>query len=285
MAPFSSLGESKSKMEDKFDLSSARLVVVKIGSTLVLDTETSGIRNSWLESLIEDVARLLTRGQQVVLVSSGAVAIGSTIVDRLDAYSQVGHRQAAAALGQVQLTHSYSESLKRHGLQVAQLLIGRGDLVDPDRRLNTRAVLLRLIDLGAVPLVNENDTTATCGTRVGDNDRLAAWIAEIINADLLILLSNVDGLFMKDPRNDPLTLMLTEVESITREIEAMATQSVDPYSSGGMISKIEAGKIAMNAGCRMIIANGTRSHPLYAIESGGPSTHFIPSHGIGFEGG
>ncbi|MCA1408793.1 glutamate 5-kinase [Ensifer sp. IC3342] len=252
-------------------LSSARRLVVKIGSGLIANTETGEIRESWLNTLIEDVGRLFSRGQQVIIVTSGAVAVGSRRASLLD-----GAKHVAAAIGQVQIMRAYEKSLARCGLGVGQVLLSCEDIHNQNRRLNTKQTLQQLLQVEAVPVVNENDTTATADIRVGDNDRLAAWVAQMVGADILILLSNVDGLFTEDPSGNPLARLLTEVRFITPEIEAMASHSPNRHSSGGMITKLVAAKIAMEAGCKMLIAKGTISHPLSAIERGGPSTCFVP---------
>ncbi|NEV02418.1 glutamate 5-kinase [Bradyrhizobium uaiense] len=257
-------------------LLSARRLIVKVGSALIADADTGEIRGPWLEGLIEDVVRFVARGQQVIIVTSGAVAVGSRRFGRLDRRLQIVEKQAAAAIGQVQLMHAYDQSLKRRGFGVGQLLLTAEDVDNQHRCLNARATLEQLLKVGAVPVVNENDATTTAENCFGDNDRLAARVAHMVNADVLILLSNVDGLFTQDPHDNPLARLVTEVRCITPEIEAMAGHSAARHSSGGMVTKLMAAKIAMDAGYEMVIANGIKSYPLAAIENGGPSTWFFP---------
>ncbi|CCM79863.1 Glutamate 5-kinase 2 [Rhizobium mesoamericanum STM3625] len=263
-------------MTSTVQLSSARRLVVKIGSALIADPETGDIRDSWLDTLIDDVGRFFARGQQVIIVTSGAVAVGSHHIGKLDRCLQIGGKHAAAAIGQVHIMRAYEQSLARRGFGVGQVLLSSEDIDDQHRHPNTKRTLRQLLQIGAVPVVNENDTTATSDICVGDNDRLAARVAQMVGANVLILLSNVDGLFTEDPHRNPLARLVTEVRCITPELEAMAAHSPARHSSGGMITKLMAAKIAMDAGCEMVIAKGTKSYPLTAIESGGPSTCFIP---------
>lgn len=258
------------------ELLSAHRLIVKIGSSLIGDPGTGEIRLPWLETLIEDVARLFARGQQVIIVTSGAVAVGSCHFKQVDTPLQVEEKQAAAAIGQVRLMLAYEKTLKRHGLSLGQILLTNEDVGSQHRCLKTRSILQQLLKVGAVPVINENDTTATGETCLGDNDQLSAKVAQIINADVLILLSNVDGLFTEDPHNNSFARLVPEVRCITPEIEAMAGPSPARHSSGGMVTKLMAARIAMDAGCDMIIAEGKKSHPLTAIENGAPSTWFIP---------
>ncbi|AVA24196.1 glutamate 5-kinase [Rhizobium sp. NXC24] len=255
---------------------SARRLIVKIGSALIADGETGDIRGPWLETMIEDVVRFFARGQQVIIVTSGAVAIGSRHFKQVDSPLRNEERQAAAAIGQVRLMLAFEQSLKHHGYGLGQLLLTDEDLSNPHRALNVRSAVQKLLKVGAVPIVNENDPVATAWTRVGDNDRLAAGVAQLVQADILILLSNVDGLFTEDPHDNPLAHLITKVRCITPEIEAMAGHTTSRNSSGGMLTKLMAAKIAMEAGCDMIIAKGSNSYPLAAVENGGPSTWFVP---------
>ncbi|MER8509953.1 glutamate 5-kinase [Mesorhizobium sp. M0894] len=255
---------------------SARRLVVKIGSALIANLETGEIRGPWLETLIEDVARIFARGQQVIIVTSGAVAVGSSYFNRLGRALPVEDKQTAAAIGQVRLMRAYERALRRHGFGVGQILLTREDIDNQHRRLNAASTLQQLLKLRAVPIINENDTTATAEVCFGDNDRLAARVAQMVNADVVILLSNVDGLFSEDPHDNPAARLVTEVRCITPEIEAMAGHSFARHSSGGMVTKLLAARIAMDAGCKMVIARGNKSYPLAAIENGGPSTWFVP---------
>ncbi|MER8792328.1 glutamate 5-kinase [Mesorhizobium sp. M0983] len=257
-------------------LLSAHRLVVKIGSALLVDEETGDIRSGWLETLIADVVRLFARGQQVIIVTSGAVALGSGQFDGLGRPLRIEEKQTAAAIGQVRLMLAYERSLKRHGFTLGQMLLTSEDIENQHRRHNAWSTLQQLLKVGAVPIINENDTTATAEICFGDNDRLAARVAQMVNADVLILLSNVDGLFTEDPHHNPLARLVTEVRCITPEIEAMAGHSHASHSSGGMVTKLMAARIAMDAGCGMLIARGNEPYPLAAIENGAPSTSFVP---------
>jgi len=257
-------------------LDSARCLVVKIGSALIADVDTGEVRSPWLESFIEDVVRCFARGQQVIIVTSGAVALGSRNYNRRDKGLRTEEKQTAAAIGQVRLMLAYEQALKRHGLGMGQVLLTNEDIEDQHRRLNVRSTLQQLLKIGAVPVVNENDTTVTAETCLGDNDRLAAWIAELVSAEFLILLCNVDGLSTEDPHVNPLARLVTEVRRITPEIDAMGGHSLTRYSTGGMVTKLAAARIVMDAGSTMVIARGNKPHPLAAIENGGPSTWFLP---------
>ncbi|MER9895775.1 glutamate 5-kinase [Mesorhizobium sp. M0119] len=257
-----------------FQFLSSRRIIVKIGSTLVADPETGEIRGPWLETLIEDVVRFFARGQQLIIVTSGAVAVGSCHFNQLDRSLEIGERQAAAAIGQVRIMRAYEQAFRRHRFGIGQILLTREDIDNEHRCLNARSTMQQLLKVGAVPVVNENDTIATAEIRFGDNDRLAARVAQMVNADLLILLSDVDGLFTEDPRGNPLARLVTEVQRITPEIESMAAHSPALHSSGGMATKLMAARIAMDAGFAMVIARGNKFYPLAAIENGGLSTWF-----------
>ncbi|BAB52617.1 glutamate 5-kinase [Mesorhizobium japonicum] len=257
-------------------LLSARRLIVKIGSAVVADAETGEIRGPWLETLIKDVVRFFARGQQVIIVTSGAVAAGSRHFKQLDRSLRIEEKQAAAAIGQIRLMIAYEQSLKRHGFGLGQVLLTSADVDNQRCRLNARSAFQQLLNVGAVPVINENDATATPEVCLGDNDRLAARVAQIAKADLLILLSDVDGLFTEDPHDNPLARMIPEVRRITPEIEIMASLSPARHGSGGMVTKLMAARIAMEAGCNVVIAKGSKSYPLAAIENGAPSTWFIP---------
>ncbi|WP_202295970.1 MULTISPECIES: glutamate 5-kinase [unclassified Mesorhizobium] len=257
-------------------LLSARRLIVKIGSAVVADLETCEVRVPWLETLIEDVVRFLKRGQQVIIVTSGAVAVGSRHLKQLGRSLRIEERQAAASIGQIRLMLAYEQSLKRHGFGLGQVLLTSADVDDQHCRRNARSAFQQLLKVGAVPVINENDATATPETCLGDNDRLAARVAQIADADVLILLSDVDGLFTEDPHDNPLARMVPQVGRVTPEIEAMASFSPARHGSGGMVTKLMAARIAMGAGCNVVIAKGNRSYPLAAIENGAPSTWFIP---------
>jgi glutamate 5-kinase len=258
-------------------LADARCVVVKIGSALLVDDATGRIRRTWLEALADDVARCRARGQQVVIVSSGAIAAGREHLGLVGRPLRLEEKQAAAATGQIRLAHAYQEALARHDVTVAQILLSLGDTEARRRHLNARATILTLLGLGAVPVINENDTVATNEIRFGDNDRLGARVAQMISADTLVLLSDIDGLYTADPRRDDGARHIAEVTQMTSEIEAMAGAAPPGYSSGGMVTKLAAARIAMDAGCRMAIARGTGLHPLAALDDGAPATWFVPS--------
>jgi glutamate 5-kinase len=260
-------------------LTCSRRLVVKVGSAL-LAAESGEVRRPWLDALADDVARCRSRGQEVILVSSGAIAIGRRQLGLGGRRLRLEEKQAAAAAGQIRLAHAYQEALARHGLTVAQILLTPEDTEERRRHLNARATFAQLLLLGAVPVVNENDTIATAEIRFGDNDRLAARVAQMTTADMLVLLSDIDGLYTADPRKDPAAQHIAVVREIGPEIEAMAGEAPPGYSSGGMVTKLAAARIAMNAGCRMLIAKGKPADsmpgPLAAVEAGGRATLFVP---------
>jgi glutamate 5-kinase len=259
------------------NLAAARRLIVKIGSALLVDDATGDIRRSWLAALVEDIARCRARGQEVLIVSSGAIAVGRRHLGLSGRSLKLEEKQAAAATGQIRLAHAYQEALAKHGLTVAQILLTPEDTEERRRHLNARATLEQLLALGAVPVINENDTVATAEIRFGDNDRLAARVAQMISADTLVLLSDIDGLYTADPRKAPDARHLAEVREITPEIEAMGGEAATGYSSGGMVTKLAAARIALAAGCRMVIAQGDQLHPLSAVEAGARATWFIPA--------
>ena len=257
-------------------LESARRLIVKIGSALLVDQTTGDVRHDWLAGLVEDIARCRARGQEVLIVSSGAIAVGRRHLGLIGSPLKLEEKQAAAATGQIRLAHAYLEALARHGIGVAQILLTLNDTEQRRRHLNARATIEQLLTLGAVPVINENDTVATAEIRFGDNDRLAARVAQMISADTLVLLSDIDGLYTADPRRDPAAQHIGEVYSITPEIEAMAGPAPRGHSSGGMVTKLAAARIAMASGCRMVIARGSGLRPLAAIEAGTRVSWFIP---------
>ncbi len=256
-------------------LADATRVVVKIGSSLLVDGESGRLNRSWLESLADEIVRLRARGQQVLVVSSGAIALGRQYLGLGAEQRRLEQHQAAAAAGQVLLAHAYQDLLGERDTRVAQVLLTLDDTENRRRYLNARSTLETLLHLGAVPIINENDTVATNEIRYGDNDRLGARVAEMISADCLVLLSDVDGLYDADPAEYPAAQLITEVREITPEIEALAGASSTAYGSGGMTTKIMAARIAVAAGCATVIASGRQMRPLAAIEDGGPSTWFI----------
>lgn len=259
------------------DLATGRRVVVKIGSALLVDDQHGTVHRHWLETLAEDLAVCRGRGQELVVVSSGAIALGRRPLGLSDGDLRLEEKQAAAATGMVRLAHAYQEILEKHGMTVAQVLLTLDDSENRRRYINARNTLEALLRAGAVPLINENDTVATDEIRFGDNDRLAARVAAMIGADTLVLLSNVDGLYTADPLTDKDARLIPEVRDITPEIEALAGPVATGYGSGGMVTKLAAAKAALGAGCRMVIADGSALHPLKRIEDGAPCTWFLPS--------
>ncbi len=251
--------------------------VVKIGSALLVDPETGGVRQDWLDGLAADVARLREKGRRVALVSSGAIALGRGILGLPRAALPLEQAQAAAAAGQIALARAYAEAFAPHGIAAGQVLLTLDDTKDRRRYLNGRATLGTLLDLGVVPIVNENDTVATDEIRYGDNDRLAARVALMASADRLVLLSDVDGLYTANPMTDTGARRLDLVHSITPEIEAMAGGAASALSKGGMRTKILAAKTALQGGCAMVIAQGDRLRPLAALRDGAPCTWFVPT--------
>ncbi|HTH96678.1 MAG TPA: glutamate 5-kinase [Stellaceae bacterium] len=257
-------------------LASARRVIIKIGSALLVDPATSVLRAAWLEALAEDLAAMRARGQEVLVVTSGAIAVGRLSQGWLGRTLKIEEKQAAAAIGQIQLAHLYQQALGRHGVTIGQILVTLEDTEDRRRHLNARATLNQLLAMGVLPVINENDTVTTAEIRFGDNDRLAARVAQMVSADALVLLSDIDGLYTADPRKDPEARHLPEIGEITPTIEAMAGAAVPGISSGGMVTKLAAARIALSAGCRMVIANGKAEHPLRAVEQGARVTWFLP---------
>jgi glutamate 5-kinase len=257
-------------------LATARRIVVKVGSALLVDAKTGRLNRSWLQTLIEDLLRLRRRGAQVILVSSGAIALGRRHLNLPSGTLRLEESQAAAAVGQIRLAHAYKELLEESEVTVAQVLLTLEDSEQRTRYLNARATLEALLSLDAIPVINENDTVATAEIRYGDNDRLAARVAQMASADCLVLLSDVDGLYTADPNLDPNARFIDVVSHITPDIEAMAGRSASSVGSGGMATKIAAARIAVHAGCHMCIASGHPRHPIRRIESGSPCTWFMP---------
>lgn len=258
-------------------LAGTKRLIVKIGSALLIDEATGELRRAWLEALIEDVARLRQQGQEVLIVTSGAVGLGRRLLKLPNGPLNLEAKQAAAAVGQIRLAHVYQETAARHGITVAQILLTPEDTEERRRHLNARATLEQLLALKALPVINENDTVATAEIRFGDNDRLAARVAQMISADTLVLLSDIDGLYTADPRRDSAAKHLPEIREITAAIEAMAGRAGPGNSSGGMVTKLSAARIALAAGCRMAIAKGDGLHPLAAIDKGARVSWFLPS--------
>jgi glutamate 5-kinase len=258
-------------------LADAKRVVVKVGSSLLVDSDKGRLNRAWLESLAADVAASRKRGQEVILVSSGAIALGRRHLTLGTGRLKLEESQAAAAVGQIRLAHAYKELLDVHEITVAQILLTLGDTEQRRRYLNARGTLNTLLSLGAVPLINENDTVATAEIRYGDNDRLAARVAQMVGADCLVLLSDIDGLYTANPNLDPDAQFIARVLEITPAIEAMAGGSGSDMGSGGMQTKIAAAKIAVAAGCHLCISLGSVEHPLQRIAEGARCTWFMPS--------
>ena len=258
------------------DLRTARRVVVKIGSALVVDDRTAAPREAWLAGVAADVATLRARGTEVILVSSGAIALARRALGLTRRKLRLEEKQAAAAVGQIRLAGAWATALSGVGLNAAQLLLTLEDSEDRRRYLNARATLGTLLSLGCIPVINENDTVATTEIRFGDNDRLAARVAEMVEADVLVLLSDIDGLYTADPRKDPGAAHLPVVPQLTEEIMAMGGEPPPGYSSGGMRTKLIAARIATGAGCAMAIALGQQDRPLQAMEQGARCSWFLP---------
>ncbi|WP_048859851.1 glutamate 5-kinase, partial [Acidisphaera rubrifaciens] len=249
-------------------LAAGRRIVVKIGSALVVDATEAAPREAWLASVAADIAWLRASGAEVIVVSSGAIALARRALGLTQARLRLEEKQAAAAVGQIRLAQAWSAALSAQAITAAQLLLTLDDTEDRRRYLNARATIATLLGLGAVPVINENDSVATLEIRFGDNDRLAARVAEMVQADQLVLLSDIDGLYTADPRRDPAARHLPVVAAITPEIEAMGGEPPPGYSSGGMRTKLVAARIATQAGCAMAIARGGVAHPLRALAEG-----------------
>ena len=255
-------------------LTKAKRVVIKIGSSLLVDRRSGALRRDWLDALMDDVAGCRERGQDILLVSSGAIALGRRSLGLGARKLRLEDSQAAAAAGQIRLAHAYHESLARHGVPVAQILLTGDDTERRRRYLNARNTLTALLKHGSVPVVNENDTVATEEIRFGDNDRLAARVAGMIGADCLVLLSDIDGLYSADPRLDDSAEFIPEVAEITPAIEAMAGATGSHDGSGGMVTKLQAARMAGQAGCSTVIADGSAAHPIARLRDGARCTWF-----------
>jgi glutamate 5-kinase len=252
-----------------------RRIVLKVGSSLLVDRVQGRLKQAWLAALAEDIAELHERGADVLVVSSGAIALGRTVLALPPGPLKLEDSQAAAAVGQIALARHWAESLAHHGITAGQILVTLADTEERRRYLNARATTIKLLDMRAVPVVNENDTVATSEIRYGDNDRLAARVATMIGADLLVLFSDIDGLYTAPPASDPAARHIPLVERITPAIEAMAGGAGSDLSRGGMRTKIEAGQIATAGGAHMVIADGRLKNPLRAVAEGGRCTWFL----------
>ena len=256
-------------------LAAARLIIVKVGSSLLVDPASGSLRREWLRGLCSDLASLKREGKQVVVVSSGAIALGRRAIRLKKGTLRLEESQAAAAVGQVRLAEAYADILAGEEIVASQVLLTLGDTEERRRYLNARATLRTLLALGSIPVINENDTVATAEIRYGDNDRLAARVASMTEADLLILLSDVDGLYSADPTRNSGTEHVSLVTSITPAIEAMAGDTNSDVGRGGMAAKLAAAKVATAAGCETIIAKGTGDNPVAAIARGARCTRFL----------
>ncbi|MDE2390578.1 MAG: glutamate 5-kinase [Rhodospirillales bacterium] len=258
-------------------LKSARRIVIKIGSALIVDPETAAPREAWLRGVVQDIADLMAHGAEIIVVSSGAIALARRQLGLGGAKLRLDEKQAAAAVGQIRLAQAWAQTLAEKNLTAAQLLITLSDTENRRHYLNARATLATLLSLGCVPVINENDSVATAEIRYGDNDRLAARVAEMVQADALVLLSDIDGLYTADPRKDPEAAHIPVVETLTPEIMAMGGEPPPGYSSGGMRTKLVAAQIATQAGCAMAIAIGNRENPIAAVAAGAKCTWFLPA--------
>ena len=252
-----------------------RRIVIKVGSSLLVDAKAGRVKEAWLASLVADVARLHGEKRDVLVVSSGSIALGRSVLKLPKGPLRLEDSQAAAAVGQIALARTWSEALSRHGIQAGQVLVTLGDTEERRRYLNARSTLDKMLEWRVVPVINENDTVATNEIRYGDNDRLAARVATMASADLLVLLSDIDGLYDAPPGGETAANLVPLVERITPEIEGMAGTANSELSRGGMQTKIEAGKIATTSGTHMVIASGKVEHPITAIEEGGRCTWFL----------
>jgi len=259
-------------------LAGAKRVVLKIGSSLIVDEGSGVVRKDWLDALADDIARLRAAGAEIVVVSSGAIRLGRARLGLPRGALRLEQKQAAAAVGQIGLAQAWQQTLARHDIVAGQLLLTLEDSEARERYLNARHTTTVLLEQRAVPVINENDTVATAEIRFGDNDRLAARVAEMTSADTLVLFSDIDGLYSADPRRDPKAEFIAEVRRITPEIEAMAGVANSELSNGGMVTKLMAARIAMAAGCRMAIVDGGRQNPLAALLDGAARcTWFLPA--------
>jgi len=261
-------------------LTDFRRIVIKVGSSLLVDSAAGRVHEDWLASLAEDIAQLHKEKRDILVVSSGAIALGRAVLKLSRGPLKLEDSQAAAAVGQIALARTWSEALGRHGISAGQILVTLGDTEERRRYLNARSTIAKLLEWRSVPVINENDTVATNEIRYGDNDRLAARVATMASADLLVLLSDVDGLYDAPPQNSASAKLIPLVERITPEIEAMAGASGSELSRGGMQTKIEAGKIATTGGIHMVIASGRVAHPLKVISNNTCTWFLTPANPV-----
>lgn len=260
-------------------LQGSQRLVIKIGSALLADDD-GNLQTEWIDALAADAAELQRAGTEILIVSSGAIAVGRRILGLArgprNRALRLEESQAAAATGQVRLAHAWQGALARYGVLVAQILLTIEDTENRRRYLNARSTIATLLKLGVIPVINENDTVATEEIRFGDNDRLAARVAQMVSADTCVILSDIDGLYTADPAHDTGATHIAEVHAITSEIEAMAGATSNEDGSGGMVTKIEAARIALQAGCRLAIGDGRIGRPLKAFAAGATCTWFVP---------
>src|SRR3954465_4091140 len=256
-------------------LTDFRRIVVKVGSSLLIDAAAGRVNETWLASLADDIAGLHGEKRDILVVSSGAIALGRAVLKLPRGPLKLEDSQAAAAVGQIALARTWAEALGRHNIAAGQILLTLTDTEARRNYLNARSTIGKLLEWRSVPVINENDTVATTEIRYGDNDRLAARVATMVSADLLVLLSDIDGLYDAPPANNPNARHIPLVPRIGAEIEAMAGDAASDHSRGGMRTKVEAGKIATTAGTHMVIASGHVDNPLRAIEDGARATWFL----------
>ncbi len=258
-------------------IASARRIVIKLGSSLVADTASASARQAWMQSLAADIAMLHAAGKEIILVSSGAVALGRPHVGLGMETLTLEEKQAAAAAGQPLLMQAWQQAFAGHHIKVAQLLLTLDDSERRQRYLNARATFTTLLEHKLIPIVNENDTVATAELKFGDNDRLAARVAVMVSADMLVLFSDIDGLYTADPRKNKAAEHITRIDTLTPEIMAMGGVAASGISSGGMKTKLDAAQLALGAGCSMAIARGDVENPLRTLQEGGRATWFVAS--------
>jgi len=263
------------QMGEKMKLTDSHTMVIKIGSALLIDEEQQSVHTKWLISLIDDIAKLIKQGIKVILVSSGAIAYGKISLGLTSKHLTLDGKQAASAVGQIHLMQTYHALLSEQGIKAAQILLTISDSENRGRFLNLRNTLYKLLKLGVVPIINENDSVATSEIRYGDNDRLAARVAQMVDADTLVLLSDIDGFYSDDPRKNNNAKLIPVIEKLTPDIIAMAKVSSSNYGSGGMITKLDAAKIATSSGCRMLITAGKHMHPLQHFIDTNQGTWFL----------
>lgn len=257
----------------KHSISTAKRIVIKVGSALLVDSN-GVLHQQWLQAFLDDIARCFARGQEIIIVSSGAIALGRKTLAKRP--TRLEENQAAAAIGQIQLAQAYQNILSEHQIPIAQLLLTLGDSESRVRYLNARNTLETLLQHKVIPIINENDTVATTEIRYGDNDRLAARVAQMVDADVLVLFSDVDGLYTADPRKDSAATLIPEVTEITPELMMMADSTSTVYGTGGMRTKLAAANIVMSTGAKMVIGKGVALKPLQALEQGANCTWFLP---------